>query len=92
MIKEKNGFLYSTQPFDGFKYRYVIEYQHEDIQHNLHVYSTNEDKDNVLSLFTTSILKNYPSATDIKLAYQASAEQDERTGKFIENFLNSLDT
>ena len=57
MIKQKNGHLYSNESFDDYKYRSVISFETDpnEYTHNLDIFTTNPDKQEVFELFKTSI-------------------------------------
>ena len=90
MIKEKNGHLYSNEPFDEYKYRSMISFETDpnEYTHNLDIFTTNPDKNEVFELFKTSILKKYPNAFDIKMRIWTTKEQDNLNSQIIDEFLN----
>ena len=90
MINQKNGHLYSNESFDDYNYRSVISFETDpnEYTHNLDIFTTNPDKQEVFELFKTSILKKHPNAFDIKMRIWTTKEQDKLNAIFIEDFLN----
>lgn len=92
MIKEKNGFLYSTHEFTNYKFR--AKFVAEDILGsqliNMDVYTTNTDRDEVEKLLLNSLFKKHPhphiNKEFTKIVLWVSKTQDELTSEFIQDF------
>ena len=89
-IKERDGYKYSLNPFEGYKYRYMIRYElHSDeIYHNITIYSDNRSPEWVNQLFSYVLRKKHRANlkySDNYIVHRASKEQDDRLSDFLDS-------
>lgn len=89
-MKTINGFTYSKEPFEGWKFRAKFRFSvDEDWRNNISVdiYTTCSDKLDVYY----SIMNNISDKViEMTLEHFTTKEQDELTAKFIEETLKDL--
>lgn len=93
MIKEKDGFKYSTKEFEGYKYRakYVVVNDSDGEQlYNMDVYTDCEDKKTVLLTLFYATKKKHSQPFTAEIINFCSKEQDDLNTKFIEETLKDI--
>ena len=91
-MKEKNGFLYSTTSFEGYKFRLIFKIRAPKVDENVDVYTTNPSKEDVGNLLMEAVRKKYENINleETGIIHWCTVEQDELTAKFIDETLNSI--
>lgn len=84
---EINNHKYSREEFEGYKRRAVIQFQKDNQQYytTLHVYTTDEDRENVLNVIKSRTKKGVKVIDMINFA---TKEQDDSASELINEWLN----
>lgn len=94
MIKEKNGFKYSTEEFEGYKFRvkFIAENKEGYQQVNTDVYTDNTNREEVTEILCNSAKKKnlITSRHWTGVVGWTTKEQDDLTAKFIEETLKDI--
>lgn len=95
MVREKDGYKYSLQPFEEYKFR--AKFVAEDIKGkqlvNIDVYTTNPSKYNTNRLLLNSTIKKYGEIDEdySKIVNWSTREHDDLQSKFLDELLKELD-
>lgn len=85
-MKVINGHTYSTKRFDEYKFRAKVRATKVGSEHNIDLYTTNLDKEEVENVL---IDRRSPDVTSIQIIHWTTKEQDDLANKFIDEWLNS---
>lgn len=87
-MKYVNGQYWSLERFDGYKYRFKIEFETgEEYTHNLDIYTTEIDREKMNEWVESKKTKRVES---FKIIHVASKKQDDLTAKFIDETLKDI--
>lgn len=90
MIKQKEGFSYSLEPFEGYTHRYKVEVHKSSYfngPYSTDIYTDNPDNKSVAQVLRSSEFVNQNPGCMLTIVHTATKEQDEATAAFIEETL-----
>lgn len=88
IIKEFNGNKYSRSRFEGYTHRFKVEFETGSIHtSNMDIYTDTDSREVVRSFIDSVKTKK---VIYFKIIHVASKEQDDLTGKLIEETLKDL--
>ena len=89
-ILELNGFKYSREEFEGYKFRTIFQFRvNNDWRDDsiLNIYTDNPNREEVIKVINK---KASNKVIEVLLEHWTTKEQDELTAKFIEEILKDL--
>jgi len=84
---QRNGYIYSKKPFEGYKFRAKFEFYIENEKHcsNIDIYTDDPVKSSVE--WEVCVDKS-EKIKELKIVHWTTREQDELNSKFLDEFLN----
>jgi hypothetical protein len=89
-MKTVNGFIYSTEKFDEYKYRAIIEFtvKDQDYPSKVDIYTTNPSKEEILKVIDSSKTEKVIS---FELVHFTTKESDDINSKIVDDWIKDLD-
>jgi|TARA_R110001599_G_scaffold343470_1_gene566101 hypothetical protein len=82
---ELNGFKYSKERIEDYKFRAIAEFEKDKELYNLDIYTTDSSKVNVGKILKKHVKEGVEY---IGLIHWCSKEQDDKTSDLIDEWLN----